>query len=165
MKYKIQDEAVTKRFFEVRFSSFECLVGCVCRMFKFKGILCRHVLFVLSQESVIVLPDRYILNQWRKDIKRKHTYIFTCIDDVQHNPILERHEKLHRLAISVLEIGAESVENFNILEKLLIDLKDNFLRSCDKQPYWMWYFEQCDRHTNFTIFIFHNLWSGRLWIV
>ena len=34
----------------------------------------------------------------------------------------------------MLEIGAESVENFNILEKLLIDLKDNFPRSCDKQP-------------------------------
>ena len=34
----------------------------------------------------------------------------------------------------MLEIGAESVENFNVLEKLLIDLKDNFPRSCDKQP-------------------------------
>ena len=34
----------------------------------------------------------------------------------------------------MLEIEAESVENFNVLEKLLIDLKDNFSRSCDKQP-------------------------------
>ena len=34
----------------------------------------------------------------------------------------------------MIEIGAESVKNFNILEKLLIDLKDNFPRSCDKQP-------------------------------
>ena len=34
----------------------------------------------------------------------------------------------------MLEIGAESVENFNVLKKLLIDLKDNFPRSCDKQP-------------------------------
>jgi hypothetical protein len=134
VKYKIQDEAATGRFFEVRFSSSECLVGCVCRMFEFRGILCRHALFVLSQESVTVLPDRYILDRWRKDIKRKHTYVSTCTDDVQHNPVLERYEKLHRLAVSVLEIGAESVENFNVLEKLLIDLKDNFPRSCDKQP-------------------------------
>ena len=41
---------------------------------------------------------------------------------------------MHRLTISVLEIRAESVENFNILEKLLIDLKDNFPHSCDKHP-------------------------------
>ena len=48
VKYKIQDKAATVRFFEVIFSSSECLVGCVCRMFEFKGILCRHALFVLS---------------------------------------------------------------------------------------------------------------------
>uniref|UniRef100_A0A2N9FU91 Protein FAR1-RELATED SEQUENCE n=1 Tax=Fagus sylvatica TaxID=28930 RepID=A0A2N9FU91_FAGSY len=134
VKYKIEDEACPGKLFEVRFSSSECLVGCVCRMFEFRGILCRHALFVLSQQRVTVLPDRYILDRWRKDIKRKHTYVSTCTDDVQHNPVLERYEKLHRLAVGVLEIGAESVENFNVLEKLLIDLKDNFSRSCDKQP-------------------------------
>ena len=105
VKYKIQDETATGGSFEVRFSSSKCLVGCVCRIFEFKGILCRHALFVLSQESVTVLPDRYILNKWRKDIKRKHTYVSTCTDDVQHNSVLERYEKLHRLAVSVLEIG------------------------------------------------------------
>ena len=88
--------------------------------------------FMLSQESVTVLPERYILERWRKEIKRKHPYISTCIDDVQHNPVLERYEKLHRLTINVLEIRAESVENCNVLEELLIDLKDNFPRSCDK---------------------------------
>jgi hypothetical protein len=134
MKYKIQDEVETWRLFEVRFSCSERLVGCVCHMFEFRGILCRHALFVLSQECVTVLPDRYILNRWRKDIKRKYTYVSTYTDDVQHNPVLERYEKLHRLAVGVLEIKAESVENFNVLEKLLIDLKDNFPHSCDKQP-------------------------------
>ena len=134
VKYKIQDEVETERLFEVRFNSSKCLVGCVCRMFEFRGILCRDALFVFSQECVIVLPDRYILNKWRKDIKRKHTYVSTCTDDVQHNSVLERYEKLHRLAVGVLEIGAESVENFNVLEKLLIDLKDNFPRSCEKEP-------------------------------
>ena len=134
MKYKIEGKAFSGKLFEVRFSSFECLVGCVCRMFEFRGILCRHALFVLSQERVTVLPDRYILDRWRKDIKRKHIYVSTCTDDVQHNPILERYEKLHRLAVSVFEIGVESVENFNVLEKLLMDLKDNFPRLCDKQP-------------------------------
>uniref|UniRef100_A0A2N9I0H1 Protein FAR1-RELATED SEQUENCE n=1 Tax=Fagus sylvatica TaxID=28930 RepID=A0A2N9I0H1_FAGSY len=72
---------------------------------------------IFKRECVTVLPDRYILDRWRKDIKRKHTYVSTCTDDVQHNPVLERYEKLHRLAVGVLEIGAESVENFNVLEK------------------------------------------------
>jgi hypothetical protein len=68
----------------------------------------------------------------KKGYKKKHTYTSTCIDDVKHHPALERNEKLHRLAISVLEVGDESIENFNVIEKLLIDLKDNFPRSCDK---------------------------------
>ena len=74
VKYKIQDEAATRRFFKVNFSRSECLVGCVCRMFEFRGILCRHALFLLSQEPVTVLSERYILDQWRKDIK-KNTHI------------------------------------------------------------------------------------------
>ena len=82
-----------------------------------------------------ILPNRYILDRWRKNIKRKHTYVSTCTDDVQHNPVLEMCKKLRRLAVGVLKIGAESIENFNVLEKLLIDLKDNFPRSCDKQPW------------------------------
>jgi hypothetical protein len=48
VKYKIEDEAYLGKLFEVRFSSFECLVGCVCRMFEFRDILCRHALFELS---------------------------------------------------------------------------------------------------------------------
>ena len=35
------------------------------------------------------------------------------------------YEKLHKLAISVLKVGAESIKNFNV------DLKENFPRVCD----------------------------------
>uniref|UniRef100_A0A2N9GNY8 Uncharacterized protein n=1 Tax=Fagus sylvatica TaxID=28930 RepID=A0A2N9GNY8_FAGSY len=100
VKYKIQDEVEIERLFEVRFSCSESLVGCVCRM--------------------------YILDRWRKDIKRKYTYVSTCTDDVQHNPILERYEKLHRLAVGVLEIGAE--ERI-VLELLLMLLGLEVVRS------------------------------------
>ena len=63
VKYKIEDEACPRKLFEVRFNSSKCLVGCVCHMFEFRGILCRHALFVLSQERVTVLPNRYILHR------------------------------------------------------------------------------------------------------
>uniref|UniRef100_A0A2N9EMN5 Protein FAR1-RELATED SEQUENCE n=1 Tax=Fagus sylvatica TaxID=28930 RepID=A0A2N9EMN5_FAGSY len=133
-------EAYTHEIFKrvrIEFSGRQgCIVNELVRggdevKYKIEDKACSGKLF---EERVTVLPDRYILDRWRKDIKRKHTYVSTCTDDVQHNLVLERYEKLHRLAVSVLEIGAESVENFNVLEKLLIDLKDNFPRSCDKQP-------------------------------
>uniref|UniRef100_A0A2N9FYN2 Protein FAR1-RELATED SEQUENCE n=1 Tax=Fagus sylvatica TaxID=28930 RepID=A0A2N9FYN2_FAGSY len=71
VKYKIEDEACSGKLFEVRFSSFECLVGCVRRMFEFRGILCRHALYVLSQESVTVLPDRTEVVRGSMVVKRK----------------------------------------------------------------------------------------------
>jgi hypothetical protein len=72
VKYKIQNEAPTERFFEIRFNSSECLVGCVCRMFEFRGILCRHALFVLSQDCVTVLPDRYTRQMEKRYQKKTH---------------------------------------------------------------------------------------------
>uniref|UniRef100_A0A2N9EL94 Uncharacterized protein n=1 Tax=Fagus sylvatica TaxID=28930 RepID=A0A2N9EL94_FAGSY len=95
-------EAYTHEIFKRVRLEFAGRQGCIVNELVRRGILCRHALFVLSQQRVTILPDRY--------------------------------EKLHRLAVGVLEIGAESVENFNVLEKLLIDLKNNFSRSCDKQP-------------------------------
>jgi hypothetical protein len=77
VKYKIQDEAmVSGKLFEVHLSRSKCLVGCMCRIFEFRGILYRHALSVFSQKSVIVVPRRYILDQWRNDIKRKHTCFY-----------------------------------------------------------------------------------------
>jgi hypothetical protein len=101
-------------------------------MFEFRGILCRHALFYAFPGKCHCTPREIYTRPVEKGDKKKHTYISTCIDDVQHNPVLERYEKLHRLTINVLEIGAESVENCNVLEELLIDLKDNFPCSCDK---------------------------------
>jgi hypothetical protein len=77
VKYKTQDEAmVSGKLFEVHLSRSECFVGCMCRMFEFRGILCRHALSVFSQKSVTVVPRRYILDQCRNDIKRKHTCFY-----------------------------------------------------------------------------------------
>ena len=104
VKYKIQDEAVNGKLFEVHFSRSECLVACVCRIFEFRGILCRHTLSVLSQESVTIVPRRYILDRWRKDIKRKHIYVSSSFHDVHHGLVLDRYEKLHKLPINVVEV-------------------------------------------------------------
>ncbi|KAH9728856.1 protein FAR1-RELATED SEQUENCE [Citrus sinensis] len=57
-------------FFEVVFEEAECEVTCICSKFQFRGILCRHALAVLIRNSVKLLPERYILSRWRKDVRR-----------------------------------------------------------------------------------------------
>ncbi|KAH7676667.1 FHY3/FAR1 family protein [Dioscorea alata] len=58
-------------------------IKCSCRLFKFKGIICRHICKVLIEKNVQDIPSRYILPRWRKDIKRMHTYVQNCYDDPQ----------------------------------------------------------------------------------
>ncbi|MER8077871.1 SWIM zinc finger family protein, partial [Acinetobacter pittii] len=50
-------------------------VQCSCKLFEFRGILCRHALRILAQLRKSTVPLKYILDWWRKDIKRKYTFV------------------------------------------------------------------------------------------
>eukprot|EP00268_Persea_americana_P027756 TRINITY_DN27041_c0_g2_i1.p1 TRINITY_DN27041_c0_g2~~TRINITY_DN27041_c0_g2_i1.p1 ORF type:complete len:430 (-),score=77.60 TRINITY_DN27041_c0_g2_i1:372-1661(-) len=43
----------------------EELISCSCHHFEFSGILCRHVLRVLSTNNCFHIPDQYLLLRWR----------------------------------------------------------------------------------------------------
>ncbi|KAF5477601.1 hypothetical protein F2P56_004221 [Juglans regia] len=55
-------------------------VKCNCWLFEFRGILCKHALRVLIQMSQHTIPSKYILDRWRKDVKRKYTFVKSCYD-------------------------------------------------------------------------------------
>ncbi|GJT62101.1 zinc finger, SWIM-type containing protein [Tanacetum coccineum] len=44
------------------------LVECTCRHFLRYGFLCRHVFCVLKNCNIEVIPERYILRRWRRDL-------------------------------------------------------------------------------------------------
>ncbi|XP_071739974.1 protein FAR-RED IMPAIRED RESPONSE 1-like [Rutidosis leptorrhynchoides] len=73
------DENIIKKSFTVRLKKADCVeecdVKCVCRLFEFRGMLCRHALTVLIGNNIYSVPTRYILKRWRKDVKRKHTKV------------------------------------------------------------------------------------------
>ncbi|GJY50069.1 FAR1-related sequence 5-like protein [Tanacetum coccineum] len=43
-------------------------VECTCRHFLRYGFLCRHVFCVLKNRDIQVIPEKYILRRWRRDI-------------------------------------------------------------------------------------------------
>ncbi|XP_074305903.1 protein FAR-RED IMPAIRED RESPONSE 1-like [Silene latifolia] len=49
--------------------------NCTCKLFEFKGILCRHIIRVLQLKKVQFIPDKYILNRWRKDLVRGYEHL------------------------------------------------------------------------------------------
>ncbi|KAK7244540.1 hypothetical protein RIF29_39363 [Crotalaria pallida] len=109
---------------EVTFDRVNRDVKCSCQLFVFRGILCRHSLVVLSQERVKEVPCKYILDRWRKNVKRKYVNIKTSYG-VQHlKPRMERLELLCSQFCSVADFAAEFEETSSLVEATLCNLKE-----------------------------------------
>ncbi|XP_038990340.1 protein FAR1-RELATED SEQUENCE 4-like [Phoenix dactylifera] len=74
--YEVQEKRKTRRLLEkeykVVWNTMERKVCCACRLFEFKGYLCRHALAVFLALGVLEVPSFYILKRWTKDAKSRH---------------------------------------------------------------------------------------------
>ncbi|RYR08073.1 hypothetical protein Ahy_B05g075620 [Arachis hypogaea] len=71
--------------YEVVFCPISHQVRCNCFRFESYGILCCHVLSVLSQCRVDKVNSSYILSRWSKNVYRKHTHIRSSHDSRRSN--------------------------------------------------------------------------------
>ncbi|KAG6664693.1 hypothetical protein CIPAW_02G111900 [Carya illinoinensis] len=83
--YLVEDEVRVEEFIKlvthyVDFNEEECDAKCSCRLFHIRGILCRHSLTIFKSNQIKSLLDECILDQWRKDIKRRYTLIRSSYD-------------------------------------------------------------------------------------
>ncbi|KAK9672850.1 hypothetical protein RND81_12G129200 [Saponaria officinalis] len=75
-EYEVTDieDASRKKTFQVRHivgcDEFECN----CKLFERRGIICRHIFWVLSNKHFRNIPDKYIMPRWTKDAMRKPIY-------------------------------------------------------------------------------------------
>ncbi|XP_061348897.1 protein FAR1-RELATED SEQUENCE 6-like [Gastrolobium bilobum] len=110
--------------FEVTFDRVNCDVKCMCNMFDCRGILCRHSLAILSHERVKDIPCKYILDRWRKDLKRRHTYAKTSYAAKQLQPQMQRFDLLCKQFDSVAEVASEFEETSSFVKNCICDLKE-----------------------------------------
>ncbi|KAL4364833.1 hypothetical protein AHAS_Ahas07G0045600 [Arachis hypogaea] len=66
--------------YDVHFDRSTQEVCCECNLFESSGVLCCHCLEVFHSYKVYKVPNRYVLPRWRKNIKRKHTYVKSSHD-------------------------------------------------------------------------------------
>ncbi|KAK9740865.1 hypothetical protein RND81_03G066700 [Saponaria officinalis] len=64
-----------RRSFDVSIDTVAGEYKCGCKLFEFKGIVCRHIIKCLDVLDVNVIPDKYILARWRKDLVRGYENI------------------------------------------------------------------------------------------
>jgi hypothetical protein len=60
---------------------------CICKHFEVNDIICAHSIEVLNKEKQFSIPDRYIIDQWRKDINRADMMLVgsICVNTVEQN--------------------------------------------------------------------------------
>lgn len=93
---------------------------CICQLFEFRGILSRHLLAVLAQRKVTTMPTKYVLTRWRKDVRRKHTYVTSNWDDLK--PGAQRFDKMCNKFFEIAERGAESEDKCVVILNALDEL-------------------------------------------
>ncbi|XP_041011498.1 protein FAR1-RELATED SEQUENCE 6-like [Juglans microcarpa x Juglans regia] len=85
----------------VYFNEAEVDVKCSYTLFEMRGILCRHALAIMRVNKVKKVPEKYILDRWRKDIKRTYTLIRNTYDLVDARPEVSRYSHILKLCYDV----------------------------------------------------------------
>ncbi|RYR59445.1 hypothetical protein Ahy_A05g025326 [Arachis hypogaea] len=84
--------------FFVTYDTVSREVKCQCLLFKSRGVLCRHLLSVLSFERVDKVAPKYILECWSKNIKWRYTHIKSSQDEPLLKPRSKRFDDLATLS-------------------------------------------------------------------
>ncbi|XP_042954536.1 protein FAR1-RELATED SEQUENCE 5-like [Carya illinoinensis] len=132
--YLVEDEIRIHEYskqvtYYVDFNVNEVSAKCSCGLFQMMGILCRHILAVFNCNSVKELPDRYILDRWRKDIKRKYTLIRSSYDAGDQRPTGNRYSVLLNMCYGMIDYAVDSSEQFEDANKKIHEMTKLYRQS------------------------------------
>jgi hypothetical protein len=94
---------------------------CICALFETRGILCRRVISVLLSKIYTILPQKYYLSRWRKDIKQRYTLV-KSIYDVDPN---EKRYDIMCMNFATKIISCDMPSKMEVLENVDIFLLEN----------------------------------------
>ncbi|KAK9187334.1 hypothetical protein WN944_018726 [Citrus x changshan-huyou] len=117
-----------RTFFEVYCDKENGEIHCSCSRFQFRGILCRHAITIMIRNDMEVLPEKFILRRWRKDVWRCHSRVKTSHELHSCTDEQKRYEKMCVSFAEVANVAAKDVESYNLvlnwIEKVRIDLPE-----------------------------------------
>ncbi|KAK3036608.1 hypothetical protein RJ639_031673, partial [Escallonia herrerae] len=119
--FRVQDFERNQEF-TVTWNELKPEVSCICRLFEFKGFLCRHAMIVLQICGLSSIPSQYILKRWTKDTKDR--YLLGDVSE-QVQSRLQRYNDLSQRAMKLCEEGSLSQESYNFTLRALEDAFGN----------------------------------------
>jgi hypothetical protein len=110
-----------QRTYVVQVESVKEEYTCICCKFQKDGLLCSHILKVMLHQNIAKIPEKYILDRWRKNEKRFLPNIQT--DKVADNDTL-RYNVLTRRLVETASKGSKSKRKYEYLLKEIDRLED-----------------------------------------
>lgn len=119
--FRVQD-CEKDEYFMVTWNETKSEVSCLCRLFEYKGFLCRHAMIVLQICGFTSIPPRYILKRWTKDAKSRQS----VIEGAERTQTrIQRYNDLCKRAIELSEEGSLSEESYTIALRTLVEALKN----------------------------------------
>jgi hypothetical protein len=136
-RIEISDSYMKKVCFTVYYNEPSCEVNCSYHLFESRGILCRHVMDVLTIcEDVKLLPKKYFLNRWKKDLERPYELIKSSYDPLSGNPTADRYVELSKKMLKLAAIVAPNVDHYMEVENYVDMLTMKFSGPrCEQSPH------------------------------
>ncbi|XP_050217225.1 protein FAR-RED IMPAIRED RESPONSE 1 isoform X2 [Mercurialis annua] len=119
--FRVQD-CEKNEYFLVTWDQIKSVVCCLCRLFEYKGYLCRHALIVLQICGLSSIPSHYIMKRWTKDIKSRQPMAEGTERVLSR---VQRYNVLCKLAIEMSEEGSSCEASYNIAFRTLVEVLKN----------------------------------------
>ncbi|XP_041004693.1 protein FAR-RED ELONGATED HYPOCOTYL 3-like [Juglans microcarpa x Juglans regia] len=92
-----------------------------------RGIICRHAFKVCQMKYIHVLPEKYVLDRWRKDLKRRYTLVKSSYDDVRVNADARRYELVIQRCLRFATRVSRNDEHVNAFFHMLDDFEHKYV--------------------------------------
>ncbi|KAF5442254.1 hypothetical protein F2P56_034934 [Juglans regia] len=122
------DDHVKTIHYVVYYNEEECDIKCTCALFEIRDIICRHVFKVCQIKKIHVLPERYVLDQWMKDLKKRYTLVKSSDDDLRDNADTRRYELVVKRCLKLATCVSPSDNHVNAFMRVLDEFEHNFKR-------------------------------------
>ncbi|KAL7220338.1 hypothetical protein ACSBR2_013257 [Camellia fascicularis] len=97
--------------------------NCSCRLFEFRGIVCRHQIVVLMKERVHEISGKYILRRWNKNVKRCHSKVIINYNNSSMLPETRRYNKMFNVFNDVADLVTDCENRCDMVVEQLLELK------------------------------------------
>ncbi|XP_031250378.1 protein FAR1-RELATED SEQUENCE 2-like [Pistacia vera] len=109
--------------FMVCFDEATCDIRCNCRLFEFRGILCRYAIMVLIHN----VPEKYILRWWSKNINRCHTKVRISYNSWNTTLEGQRFDQMCNLFSTVADLASSNEDDCNMVIEIINDMKNRLM--------------------------------------